>query len=338
MLKKILTYCLCIIAAEHLLAQDIHFSNFYTNSLNVNPAETGFFTGQYRYCLAYRDQYRTVADPYQTFSANLDGKFTKRYWNYVIGYGILLNFDMAGDADYNTVQFGIPIAQHMNLMGNTIILSYGILPALHYNAFDYTNLSFQEQFNGIQYNPDQEISEDFVTNSKTYFDFSGGLQLSYKQSKTQTYTIGFAAYNINQPNVSFYNEETVRLRTRFLLHGNAIIDVTSNIDVIPGFKMQFQGKQHEFHFGGMGLFNIENSSVSQIQTGLWFRSKNKDAVIFGIGCRYMDFDIMLNYDLNISSLRNASNGHGAFEITVSYITEQHNKSKRRTAIRCPHSL
>ncbi len=337
MFKKAFTYIFCLLALS-TTAQDIHFSNFYTNTLNVNPAETGYFTGHYRFCLAYRDQYRTVANPYQTITANFDGKIIKRYWNYVIGYGLLMNFDKAGDANYNTIQIGVPLAQHLQFNGKTLIISYGILPALYYNSLDYTYLTFQEQFTGTQYDPDIEISEAIDMNSTTFFDLSAGIQATYKPKNNLSYTLGVAFYNINHPNISFYKEDNVQLKSRYLFHGNAILGVTSNIDVIPGFKMQFQGKQHEFHFGGMGIFYFDDTDISQVQTGVWFRSKNKDAVIFGLGCRYQNLDIMFNYDLNISSLKTASNGHGAMEVTLSYITEYHNKSKRRAAIRCPHSL
>lgn len=338
MFNKALTYCVLCLFAIQSFAQDIHFSNFYTNTLNVTPADAGFFTGKSRFCLAYRDQYRTVADPYQTFSANFDGKYTKRQWNYIIGYGMLINYDMAGDADYTTVQFGIPLAQHFRLVGNTVIISYGILPAMHYNTLNYTKLAFGEQFDGTKYNPDIPVTEAFDGNSAVYFDLSVGAQGTFKPQKNQTYTIGVAMYNLNQPDISFFNAGDAILLHRFLVHGNAIIGVTNNIDVIPGFKMQFQGKQHEFHFGGMGIFYFEKSAISQVQTGAWFRSKNKDAVIFGLGCRYMGFDIMLDYDLNISRLRTASNGHGAVEITLTYIVDNSNKSKKMTAVRCPHSL
>mgnify|MGYP003310400423 CR=1 FL=1 len=337
MLKKILTYCIVAMAAIDAYAQDIHFSNFYTNTLNLNPADAGFFTGHYRFCLAYRDQYRTVAKPYQTVTANFDGKVAKRGWNFILGYGALLNMDVAGDANYNTVQFGIPFAQHFKLVSNTVIISYGILPAIHYCSFDYANLTFGEQFEGMKYNPDAEITEALDMNEVTYFDLNAGVMGTFKPRKNQTYTIGVAMYNINQPDISFYDND-IPLPHRFLVHGSGIISPTSNIDVIPGFKMQFQGKQHEFHFGLMGISYFDGSAVSQVQYGAWFRSKNKDAVIFGIGCRYSGFDIMFNYDLNISSLKTASNGHGAAEITLSYIVENNNKSKRMAAVRCPHTL
>lgn len=339
MARYFVTYCFCIIFSMLTIqAQDIHFSNFYTNTLNLNPADAGFFTGKYRFCLAYRDQYRTVADPYQTITANFDRRISNRHMNTMLGYGMILNLDQAGDADYKTVQFGIPLAQHIPLAGKSLLFSYGILPTIVYNSIDYSELTFGEQFDGRQYQSDIAINENFDDNHKTYVNISAGIQTTYRISKEQSYTMGMALYNITSPQISFYDDESARLKKRFVLHSSAIITVSDMIDIIPGFKMQLQGKQQEFHFGGMGLIHTENPMLTQIQLGIWYRSKNKDAVIFGLGGRYLGFEIILDYDLNLSTLRTASNGHGAFEITATYIVDDQNKSKRRSAVRCPHNI
>lgn len=338
MRKKLLTYLFLLFIVQSAIAQDIHFSNFYSNTLNLNPAESGFFTGRHRFCLAYRDQYRTVAQPYKTLAASYDRRISKRTMNSMFGVGILLDTDIAGDANYTTVQFGIPLAHHIPLAGKTILISYGIMPAIHHSAIDYSNLTFGEQFNGIQFIPDYEISEDVDMNSVLYFNIDAGTQITYKPSKTQTYTIGVAWNNINKPTMSFFKDDDAQLRQRVLLHTSAILSITSTFDLVPGAKIQFQGKQHEFQFGGMGICYFPKSTISQGQAGIWFRSKNKDAIIFGLGAQYNGFDIMLNYDLNISTLHTASNFHGAFEITLSYIVEEQNRSKRMTAVRCPHTL
>lgn len=337
MYRKILLYIFCFLATQSVVAQDIHFSNFYTNTLNVNPANTGNFIGKLRFCSAYRDQYRTVAQPFQTFTFNFDGKHIKRYRNDFMGYGLLFNFDKSGDANYNTVQFGIPISYLFPVAGGKIILSGGIQPSIGYNSLDYSSLVFQEQYDGIKYDPDIEVSENFESNSALYLDLSAGALAIFKVSKTQSYTFGVGVFNINRPNISFYDDEDVKLKTRTMLHGTANLAVTSDLDIIPGFKIQFQGKQHEYHFGGMCVKYFDKAAISQLQSGIWFRSKNKDAIIFGLGCTYRQFDIMLNYDVNISSLRTASNGQGAFEITVSHVVENSNRSKRMTAVRCPHT-
>ncbi len=338
MFKNVFLYIFCVFATQSLVAQDIHFSNFYTNTLNVNPANTGNFVGKLRFCSAYRDQYRTVAQPYQTFTANFDGKRIKRYRNDFMGYGLLFNFDKSGDANYSTAQIGIPFSYLFPLASGKFILSGGIQPSLFYNSIDYNSLVFQEQYDGIKYNPDIEISENFETNSALYLNLAAGALAIFKASKTQSYTFGVAVFNINRPNISFFDDEAVQLKSRTMLHGTADISVTSDFDVIPGFKIQFQGKQQEYHFGGMCVKYFDKSPISQIQSGIWFRSKNKDAIILGLGCSYQQFDIMLNYDVNISSLRTVSYGQGAFEITVSYIVENSNRNKRMTAIRCPHTL
>ena len=338
MFRKIFLYISCFFATQSVVAQDIHFSNFYTNTLNVNPANSGNFIGQYRFCLAYRDQYRTVAQPYQTFTANFDGKYTKRYRKDFMGYGLLFNFVIAGGANYNMVQIGVPITYLFPLASGKIIFSAGIQPSLGYNSIDYSSLAFQEQFDGIQYNPDIEVSENFETNSVLYFDLNAGALAIFKASKKQSYTFGVALFNINRPSISFFDDEEVSLKSRAMLHGSANLSVLSDFDIIPGFKIQFQGKQHEFHFGGMCVKYFDKSAISRIQSGIWYRSKNNDAIILGLGCNYQQFDIMLDYDINISSLKTASNTHGAFEITMSWIVEKNDRNKRMTAIRCPHTL
>ena len=49
------------------MAQDIHFSQFYFSPLNLNPAATGIFDGDYRIAGNHRQQWRSVTTPYTTF-------------------------------------------------------------------------------------------------------------------------------------------------------------------------------------------------------------------------------------------------------------------------------
>jgi hypothetical protein len=38
----------CVLWGSGLVAQDIHFTQFFTNPLALNPAQTGYFNGNYR--------------------------------------------------------------------------------------------------------------------------------------------------------------------------------------------------------------------------------------------------------------------------------------------------
>ena len=72
MMKRIFTIFSIVSAmAVNTHAQDIHFSQFYENSVLTNPALTGVFSGEYKVGIDYRNQWASVATPFTTtmFSA-----------------------------------------------------------------------------------------------------------------------------------------------------------------------------------------------------------------------------------------------------------------------------
>ena len=80
-------------------SQDPHFSQFYNTPLNINPALTGFFDGQYRVHAIYRDQYKVIQAPYRTFSAAADFRYHftgEDYYN----FGVRILRDKAGDGNF----------------------------------------------------------------------------------------------------------------------------------------------------------------------------------------------------------------------------------------------
>jgi len=332
----IICFLLCIL---HVSAQDIHFSNFYTNVLNVNPAFTGYFRGKYRYNITYRDRFRTVAVPYQTVSFGIDTKTSKlKGFRKIIGYGVLLNYDIAGDSQFNTVQLQFPLSYIHTFPNKIWTISGGVMPAFVFNSLDYTVLRFPDQFDGIQYNPDVPVSEEFDKTNSVFFNVGAGGQITAKPNKRQTYTVGIAGYNLTQPNISFFDDKSVRLYPRTLMHAMAIVEIKPDVDMVPAAKMQFQGKQKEFHVGAMFIKYFDNLSIQDISGGAWFRSRDKDAIILGIGCNYMGYTVLCNYDINISNLQKASNGHGAFEISVSSILYEQKKRRKMTSVKCPPYL
>ena len=338
-MKRILCNIFFLFFAISLIAQDIHFSNFHTNVLNVNPAFAGYFKGKYRISATYRNQYRTVAVPYQTYSIGFDSKYIRNHsLKNTFGYGFLLNYDVAGDANLKTTQINIPLANHHSLANKKVLFSYSIMPAIIFNSIDFTYLRFPEQFDGTQYDPDILPTENFNTPNTAFFNFSSGLQTTYKHSKNFTYTIGVAGYNLTKPNMSFFDNDEIELHRRLLIHGLAILSIKPQVDVVPAFKMQFQGSQKEFHFGSLFIRYFDNINILSISGGGWFRSRDKDAIILGLGCNYLGYDIICNYDINISNLKQASNGHGAFELTVSNIIFDYKKKRKMSPVKCPSYL
>lgn len=334
--RIIVSFCLCVGAIAAAVAQDIHFSNFFTNSLNLNPAMAGYMKGKLRYNLAARDQYRTVAVPYKTFSAGVDGRVHNVYSpTPPFGIGLVFNYDLAGDAHYSASQIAVPVAVHLPL-NQWWTLSPALMPGIGFHTLDYSLLRFPDQFNGIHFDPNLITNENFETTRKAFFNMSAGFMATFTPSALYSYTLGYAAYNINRPNISWFHASDVRLPLRSLIHGMALLQITADFDIVPQAKVQFQRRQQEYQFGAIGIKYFNNSmAFYKSMFGIFYRARDRDAVVLAIGCNYYGYDIIFNYDVNVSQLRTASGGHGAFELTVTNIIIDGKKRKMREAVRCP---
>jgi type IX secretion system PorP/SprF family membrane protein len=318
-----------------LLAQDIHFSNFFTNSLNLNPAMAGYMKGKLRFNLTARDQYRTVAVPYKTFSFGVDGRVYNAYSSMPpLGVGLVFNYDLAGDAHYGASQIAMPVAMHIPL-NRWWTLSPALMPGIGFNSIDYSLLKFPDQFNGIHFDPNLSTNENLDLTRKAFFNFSAGFMATFTPNPLYSYTLGFAAYNINRPNISWFNNEEVRLPVRSLIHGMALLQISADIDIVPMAKVQFQRRQQQYQFGAIGIKYFNNSAFYKCLFGVFYRARDRDAVILALGCNYAGFDIIFNYDVNVSQLTTASHGHGAFELTVSNVIMGGKKRQKRAPVRCP---
>ena len=74
-MRKILLSLFAFLIVTHtatpLLAQDIHFSQFWMSPLIQNPANAGG-EEDIRAILNYRDQWKSIGTPYKTFNASFD--------------------------------------------------------------------------------------------------------------------------------------------------------------------------------------------------------------------------------------------------------------------------
>src|SRR5688572_28283272 len=97
------TFNFCLLTLVQ--AQDIHFSQYNGSLLNLNPALTGLFDGDYRVNAIYRSQWQSVPVPYKTFGFGADMRYKpKSFKADCIGIGLQFNNDQAGDAFYTTNQ------------------------------------------------------------------------------------------------------------------------------------------------------------------------------------------------------------------------------------------
>ena len=329
--KNILYITITFLFRLFVYSQDIHWSQFNNNPIFLNPGNVGKFIGDIRFTGNFRDQWRSVTRPYNTFSFSIDSKI-KSIDN--LGYGFLFFHDVAGDGNLRTIEAQGNIAYQIKLTKDSLHnIRSGINIGINHRNLDFSQYYFDNQYDGISYNPSISSNEILETDSKTNFTIGFGAIYQYYKNNRLNYTFGISAFNLNQPNQGFYNE-IIKRDIRINVFGSSTYKINYDWELIPSINLSMQGKFYEFMLGSSFRYTIVNKlgKYRAINSGLWYR--HKDAGIIYLGMDYQNFLIGLSYDINFSKLTPASRNRGGFEISFRYILT-HFKPKKITHRICP---
>ncbi len=325
----------CFVANHTLIAQDIHFSQFQTSPLNLNPAQSGFFQGSHRFSSNYKNQWQSVTTPYRTFSGTFDMRLFERNDKMdMIGGGLVFNTDKAGDANYGTTQAYLNISYIKTLnRQNTQFIAFGIQPGFVQRSFDPDKLIFDSQYDGKKYDPDLPHGEFFDRNSFLFFDYGAGINWFYDRHKNTTYKAGVALFHLNEPNQSVFNEPTAIVNRKLLAYFKMQFPYNENVDAYPALFYARQGNFQEIIVGSHFKYirNPEPFNYSTFNMGLFLRFS--DALIVAAGFDYLDYTFGVSYDINISRLNPASRYRGGLELSLSYIIDSKKSYVKRMP--CP---
>ena len=121
-------------------AQDVHFSQYGSSPLMLNPALAGLSNGDYRGYVNFRTQWPTVAsnNTYRTYAGGLDmavGNVTK--FNSYAGIGLSFMADQAGAIHLNSDRVTLSAAYHFMLdKKGTQQLSAGLQASFNLRSID----------------------------------------------------------------------------------------------------------------------------------------------------------------------------------------------------------
>jgi len=315
-------------------AQDIHFSQFGNSPLNISPALTGMFGGDYRFTGNYRSQWNTVPVSYLTFSGAVDTKIDKYCSNHdQWGLGLIFNYDVAGDSELHKAQLGLS-GSYTHRVNTNNFLSAGLLFSGYQRGFNTENLRWDNQFEGRWYDPNIQSIENFKNTSITYADFSIGVNWHYQKptryvdwnpNNRTKLDIGAAMFHVNEPNKSFWEDADVVLERRLALYGMGIFRLVDELDLTLQAMHQRQGPHQETVLGFGGKIHLEQGRARQLSLllGLNFRlpdSNTKfDALIPTIEVMYNAWRVGLSYDINMSMFDVATDRFGGPELALQYI-------------------
>ena len=321
-------FCIKTLCVGHLVAQEIHFSQFYENPLTANPANTAWYDGNLRLNGMYRTQWKAVDNkPYQTISLSAEKQF--QFYDHSYGFGVLFLRDESGyhnlinDKFLASGAFALDVNGHKLSGGVQFGLVYKTTRNLHYTYDEQFDLGGEDVFNRSFDNGETEGGKIF------HMVVNAGVLWQKRLADNFVALAGFSLFNINVPNESIYGMDLDG--TRQLLRSVVQLGGKSEfgrVAVIPRAYFVRQEKSTDFLLGA----NVEYSVKKKISpyVGTLFRygfSENYDASIWIIGAKMNRFDVGISYDINVSSLRDATKKRGAFEVSLTYLTPSWKSSK-----------
>lgn len=299
---------------------------------------TGVIDGNFRAAAIYRNQWSSVSDnPFITIGGSFDANLPFDKWKDIVGAGINVVSDEAGDGSLDLLHISISLAYHKKLdTKGHHFLGIGIQPGFSQRTVSPDNLFFPEQFNGNDFDRSLSNGENFKKNKTTSFDLNTGLVYSGKIAKKITILQGISWFHPLQPNETFLeNDDSGKLKNRLTLHGGMRIKLNNTIYLLPNYIYQRQNKAEEINVGSAVEFHIKSKRASTAILGLgaWYRID--DAPIASASLEYNNMRIGLSYDYNTSALDVASNNRGAFEITLIYVGWFVKKDNGHLLVPCP---
>lgn len=311
--------------------QDIHWSQFNDIPLFQNPGNAGQFNGDYRFVANYRNQWKSVTVPFSTISISAD---TRLYNRKNIGIGLLFFHDVVGDGKLRTLELQGNLSYLIKITADSLhTIRPGINIGMNHRQVNWDQLYFDNQFNGINFDPSLPTNENYQSDRKTNASFGVGAVYEYYKNKRQKISAGLGFYNLNRPNQGFYTE-TVPRDIRMNLFAKALYKLDIDWDLVPSINYSIQGKYRELIIGSSVKYTLVErvGAYRALYGGVWFR--NRDAAYLSIGMDYQDWFVGLSYDINFSKLVPASNLRGGFEIATRYIIH-HFKPKKALHRVCP---
>ncbi|HMZ47053.1 MAG TPA: PorP/SprF family type IX secretion system membrane protein [Chitinophagaceae bacterium] len=334
-MKKLIIVLLIFILGFSANAQDPHFSQFFSSPLTLNPAFTGKFNGNYRIAGNYRNQWPTINNAFITSTASVDFQLMQKKLVYTDnwGVGIMGYTDNSANGAVKFNYASLSTAYHKGLDEdgyNQIGVGFQITYANM--LINTTSLKFEDQlttsgFTGVT----SEIFNNPSSLKSNFIDLNAGVLYTGSSSDKNSYYAGVSIYHVTRPKQTFTGANYL-LNMRTTIHGGGNFDMNDNTTLHVSALQSFQGGAAETVVGGAIQFNVSGNEApkpTSFYAGAWLRFK--DALIPYIGLEFDDFRLGATYDINTSSLKNASQKRGGLEISLIYIRRPNTDRN----IRCP---
>ncbi len=303
-----------------IFAQDIQFSQIFSDILYLNPAYAGS-----KYCpravLAYRNQWSGIRNPYSTYSASFD-KYSPVLNG---GFGLRFMNDKQGGGIFNQTSADVIYSFHTQLT-RKVAVKFAMQTSIVQKSINPKNLVFSnmiDPLSGIVYNS----TESFEQRQFATPDFTVAMLIN-----TKNYFMGFVASHIPH---SLVDEHDKYLPVKYLAHAGGTIKFDkydrkrSKFAIKPNIVYINQQNINMLYYG---LF----FDVNKISLGSFCRQNidlHFDALVLSLHLNLDKLSISYSYDVTLSSFLGRT--LGSHELSISYLFPCDKKIKPYNAISCP---
>lgn len=305
-------YILLVCLSFDAMAQDLHFSQFYSTPLMTNPANTGRMKEDFRLSGIHRRQWMSVNSAFLStaFSGdiNFSSKLLKRD---KVGVGIVAYNDNLADGTIKGNSIFLSGAYHRMLdLQRRHRLSGGIQLGYTQKAINDQYFQFPNQYQNFTYVPTLASNENLSQLNYHYFDAQAGLAYNFVITpKTEAFT-GVSFYQLRQPKESIYSSNPTgnKLGTRWTSVTGVNQKLSERMMISPQFMYMRQSVAHDLNLGAFVTYHLVSRANTNLIGGAFYRVG--DAAILLVGTRVKNIECRVSYDATTSSFKAIKGAQG----------------------------
>ncbi len=332
----------CVVLSVQSFSQDIHFTQFFTNPLILNPAQTGNFNGNYRVGFNFKGEWPwaigTTPYNYHTETPYVDFSFLENKlrsgW---MGIGFNFLNDEAGDGMLTYRRFTLSYAYHQAFDKNhRYVLSVGASASYILRSVDFAKFYFNDQWvENEGFNTNINSNEPIQRQSFGMFDLAAGLNMGAQITQAFKLSVGFSMLHINRPLDNFYADGE-RLGFRFQPTAGIEYKINEKLTLTVDGYYGYEKAAEEGLISAMIEYGILNKKTSQPDNSVYLGAcyRIKDALAPLAGYQFKKTRLLLSYDITLSQLVNPAKANGGPEISIVHVgnfTREFNDKK----VYCP---
>ena len=208
------------------------------------------------------------------------------------------------------------------------LLSLGLNGSYEQRAISPDNVSWDNQWTGLVYDPSLPSMENWGNQSHSYFDMATGIAWKYVQPNIgvsafdkMAATAGISYYHLLNPEPSFYGFAGDERYGKIIAHAQGTFGLRDQyITINPGVFFAKQGPFNQLMVGSTFKYLFRSDTKytgfeNEKAIGIGFFVRGQDALIPSFIFEFRGFEFGINYDYTISTLQKANNGVGGFEIS-----------------------